>query len=211
MKKLKVFIVDDHKLIREMWRMIFEEKEHLEVVGESGQLNDALEQIYKLRPDVVLLDINLPPDSGMDAVPHIRKHVPGAKIIAVSMHNQPAYAKKMFQLGVKGYVTKNSSQSELLKAIEEVIAGNNYICTEIKDKLSDIVLQEDAQSGVKDLSIRELEVIKLIKEGLSSKEIAAKLDISVRTAEVHRHNILKKLKLKNSAALINFANNTLII
>lgn len=209
MKKITVVIVDDHKLVREMWRELFSRHENLEMVGESGQFQEAIDLIRDKRPDIVLLDINLSQASGFDAVPLIRKYAPGTRIITVSMHSQPAYAKKMLQLGVKGYVTKNSSRQEIFQAIEAVMEGKKYVCTEIKDIISEQMLKDEAAGpDVKDLSLREIEIIRLIKEGLSSKEIAAHLNISVRTAEVHRHNILKKLQLKNTAALINFINTT---
>ena len=212
MKKITLAIIDDHKLIREMWSKIFSSRNEsgsyqIEITGESGAIDEAIEMIKIKRPDIVLLDINLEKSSGLDAVPLIRKISPGTRIIGVSMHNQPAYAKKMLQLGAKGYVTKNSSHHEIFKAIEEVMKGNLYVCAEIKNILSDQMLNiEPAGSSVKDLSFREIEIVKLIKEGLSSKEISAKLNISTRTVEVHRHNILKKLKLKNTASLINFIN-----
>jgi DNA-binding NarL/FixJ family response regulator len=209
MKKITVIVVDDHKLIREMWTQIFRFTENIQVIGETGVFAEAIELIKTKRPDIVLLDINLPPASGLDAVPLIRKFSPGTRIIAVSMHSQPVFAKKMLKLGAKGYVTKNSSQDEILKAVDEVMNGRIYICTEIKDHLSEQMLDDESDKpDIKDLSLREIEIIKLIKQGHSSKEIAGDLHISVRTAEVHRHNILKKLKLKNTAALINFINTT---
>jgi DNA-binding NarL/FixJ family response regulator len=157
----------------------------------------------------VLLDINLSQGSGLDAVPLIRKFSPGTKIIAVSMHNKPAYAKKMLRLGAKAYVTKNSNHEEMLKALDIVMKGGVYVCTEIKDILSDQALGNIAEGpDINDLSLREIEIVKLIKEGFSSKEISSQLNISTRTVEVHRHNILKKLKLKNTASLINFINTT---
>jgi two-component system, NarL family, invasion response regulator UvrY len=209
MKKTTVIVVDDHKLFREMWRDFFARNAEIEVIGESGEFEEAIELIKMKRPDIVLLDINLSQASGFDAVPLIRKFAPGTKVIAVSMHSQPAYAKKMVQLGAHGYVTKNSSREEMLAAIETVMKEGKYICSEIKNIVSEQMLNgEPAAPTIKDLSLREIEIIKLIKEGLSSKEIAAALYISVRTAEVHRHNILKKLQLKNTAALINFINNT---
>lgn len=208
MKKTTIVVVDDHKLIREMWTRMFIEKTEIEIAGEAGELDEAIELIKVVRPDIVLLDINLFDKSGLDAVPQIRKYSPGTRIIAVSMHNQPAYAKKMLQLGASGYVTKNSSHSEIFKAVEEVMNGRKYVCTEIKNILSDQILEtETEEGGMKDLSLREIEVIKLINKGYSSKEIAAELNISVRTIEVHRHNILKKLKLKNTASLLSFINN----
>ncbi|MEK7226668.1 MAG: response regulator transcription factor [Bacteroidota bacterium] len=209
MKKITVAIVDDHKLIREMWTKLFSDRMDIEVTGESGQLDDAIEMIKVKRPDIVLLDINLPAGSGMDAVPQIRKYSPGTRIIAVSMHNQPAYAKKMMQMGAKGYVTKNSSHEEIFKAVEIVMNGGQYVCTEIKNILSDQMLNNESDKpAISTLSLREIEIVKLIKNGLSSKEIASRLGITVRTIEVHRHNILKKLKLRNTASLINYISTT---
>jgi len=209
MEKITVVVVDDHQLVREMWVRLFQGKPGTEVIGDIGEFEPAIEMIKTKRPDIVLLDINLPGASGMDAVPLIRKYAPGTRIIAVSMHSQPAYAKKMLQLGAKGYVTKNSSHEEIFGAIDAVMAGKTYVCMEIRNILSEQALQDEPSSpSIKELSIREIEIIKLIKEGNSSKEIASVLNISVRTAEVHRHNILKKLGLKNTASLINFINKT---
>jgi len=209
MNKITVVVVEDHQLVREMWVQLFAGRKEIEVVGETGGFADAIEMIKTKRPDIVLLDINLPESSGLDAVPLIRKFAPGSRIIAVSMHNQPAYTKKMLQLGARGYVTKNSSHEEIFAAIDAVMAGKTYVCMEIKNILSEQALQDEpAGPNVKELSLREIEIIKLIKEGLSSKEIAARLHISIRTAEVHRHNILKKLGLKNTASLISFINTT---
>lgn len=210
MKKTTIVVVDDHKLVREMWKDVFAKNEGIEITGESGEFDEAITMIRNKRPDIVFLDINLANASGFDAVPLIRKFSPGTKIIAVSMHSQPAYAKKMLRLGARAYVTKNSSKEEIFKAVEEVTNGNTYICTEIKNILSEQVFQNEIAPSpdINDLSLREIEIIKLIKEGLSSKEIASRLHISTRTAEVHRHNILKKLHLKNTAALITFIHNT---
>jgi DNA-binding NarL/FixJ family response regulator len=113
----------------------------------------------------------------------------------------------MMQLGAMGYVTKNSSKDELIRAIVEVSSGRKYICDEVKNILAHRELEEEAPPGdMNSLSRRELDVVQLIKQGLSSREIASKLDISLKTVEVHRYNILKKLKLKNTAALVNFIN-----
>jgi len=209
MKRISIAIVDDHKLIRQMWIHMFADSDEMKITGESSNLDDAIEMIKIKRPDIVLLDINLEQKSGMEAVPLIRKFSPGTKIIAVSMHNQPSYAKKMFQLGAKGYVTKNSAYDEIINAIKVVMKGGVYVCSEIKDILSEQVMNNDlGGTDIKGLSMREIEIIKLIKSGLSSKEISARLNIGLRTVEVHRHNILKKLNFKNTASLVNFINNT---
>ncbi|WP_315819540.1 response regulator transcription factor [Paraflavitalea speifideaquila] len=154
------------------------------------------------------MDINIAPISGFEATEKIRKLSPGSKVIGISMHSQPAYAKKMLQIGARGYVTKNSSKDEMIEAILSVHSGNKYICDEIKNNISELVLDDKQEMpNVNALTGREIEIINLIKEGQSSKEIATILKISLKTVEVHRHNILKKLKLKNAASLVNYINN----
>ena len=181
--------------------------ENFDVVAECGDGDRAIELARDKRPDVVLLDINMAPMSGFDVLKMIRKYSPGSKIIGVSMHSQPAYAKKMLRLGAKGYVTKNSPRQEMLEAISEVSNNHVYICQEVKNILSDQLLNGDqVNPDINNLSDREMQIVRALKEGLSSKEIAADLNISLKTVEVHRHNILKKLKLKNTVSLINFIN-----
>jgi DNA-binding NarL/FixJ family response regulator len=209
MEKINVLIADDHKLIRETWSYILNSDERFHVIAECGDSEQAIEMARQKRPHVILMDINMTPISGFDATERIRKVSPASKIIGVSMHSQPAYAKKMLQIGARGYVTKNSSKEEMIKAIIEVNSGNKYICEEIKNNISEMILEENKDvPNVNSLTDREIQIINLIKEGLSSKEIANNLNISLKTVEVHRHNVLKKLKLKNSASLVNFINNT---
>lgn len=209
MEKINVLIADDHKLIRETWSYILSSDDRFQVIAECGDSEQAVEMARQKRPHIVLMDINMTPISGFDATERIRKVSPASKIIGVSMHSQPAYAKKMLQIGAKGYVTKNSSKEEMIKAIIEVNNGNKYICEEIKNNISEMILEENRDvPSVNSLTEREIQIINLIKEGLSSKEIASSLNISLKTVEVHRHNVLKKLKLKNSASLVNFINNT---
>ncbi|HXB35234.1 MAG TPA: response regulator transcription factor [Puia sp.] len=207
MKKVSIMIVDDHTLIRETWSFLLGKNENFDVVAECGDGERAIELARDKRPDVVLLDINMAPMSGFDVLKMIRKYSPSSKIIGVSMHSQPAYAKKMLRLGAKGYVTKNSPRQEMLEAIAEVSKNQVYVCQEVKNILSDQMLNGDqANPDINNLSDREMQIVRALKEGLSSKEIASELNISLKTVEVHRHNILKKLKLKNTVSLINFIN-----
>jgi len=209
MSKISIMIVDDHTLIRETWSFLLGRHEAFDVIAEIGDGQRAIEIARDKRPNIILLDINMSPLNGFDILKMIRKLSPGSKVIAVSMHSQPAYAKKMLRLGARGYVTKNSPRQEMLDAIKEVYAGNVYICQEVKNILSDQMLGEEENGvGLNQLSEREIEVINLIRDGLSSKEIADKLGISIKTVEVHRHNILKKLKVKNTASLINYINSS---
>ena len=209
MGKTTILIVDDHTLIRETWSFLLGRNENFEVIAEVGDGQKAIEIARDKRPNIVLLDINMAPLNGFDVLKMIRKLSPGSKVIGVSMHSQPAYAKKMLRLGAKGYVTKNSPRQEMLDAIGEVTKGNIYVCQEVKNILSDQMLgDEESTTGLNQLSEREMEVINQIRDGLSSKEIADKLGISIKTVEVHRHNILKKLKVKNTASLINYINSS---
>ncbi|HYF32791.1 MAG TPA: response regulator transcription factor [Chitinophagaceae bacterium] len=206
MEPISILIADDHKLIRDTWSFILNNDQRFKVVAECSNGEEAIEQARNKRPQIVLMDINMTPVSGLEATKQIRKVSPGSRVIGVSMHSQPAYAKKMLQIGAKGYVTKNSSREEMFKAILEVHKGNRYICDEVKNILSEQIMDDGPSQGINALSERELQIVKLIKEGFSSKEISVQLNISLKTVEVHRHNILKKLNLKNSAALVNYIN-----
>lgn len=207
MEKITILLVDDHKLIRESWSFILNSDSRFEVIGETSNADEAVEIAKTLKPRIVLMDINMSPVNGFDATKLVRKVSPSSKIIGISMHTMPAYARKMLQMGAMGYVTKNSSKDELMDAIIEVNEGKKYICNEVKNILAQQELEDDGvKTDLNLLSKRELDIVKLIKEGLSSKEIAVRLDISLKTVEVHRYNILKKLNLKNTAALVNFIN-----
>ncbi|MFI5152292.1 MAG: response regulator [Chitinophagales bacterium] len=210
MSRISILIADDHKLIRETWAYILNNDQRFQVIAACGNATEAIDLAMKKNPDVILMDINMTPISGLEATQEIRKVLPSARIIGVSMHSQPAYAKKMLQIGARGYVTKNSSREEMISAILEVYDGKKYICEEIRTIISDQLLDENGKAvpSINNLTEREIQIINLIKGGKSSKEIAIHLNISLKTVEVHRHNILKKLKLKNSASLVNFINTT---
>lgn len=209
MEKITILIADDHTLVREAWSLILSTDSRFSVVAESGSGEEAVELAKLLRPDIVIMDINLPGISGIEATQQIRNCSPASRILGVSLHTQPTYVHQMIQKGAMGYVTKNSSCDEMFKAILEVQQGRRYICDEIKHILSEQVISgEDTQKRLNALSKREIEVIAFIKKGYSSREIAAALELSVKTVEVHRYNILKKLNLKNAAALVNFINNS---
>lgn len=201
---ISILIADDHKLIRETWTIILNRDSRFEVIGSCSNSEDAVKMSEKLHPDIVLMDINMLPFSGIEATRQIKEKSPETRIIGVTMHSQPAYAKKMLQLGASGYVTKNSSKEEMVKAILEVSQGKKFICEEMKELIADANEDPVLIAAINTLTEREMDVINLIKNGSSSKEISIRLNISIKTVEVHRHNILKKLKLKNAAALIHF-------
>jgi DNA-binding NarL/FixJ family response regulator len=200
-----ILIVEDHSLLREGWAYIFNNDPRFSVIGECDSGEKAIELAGFLAPDMILMDINLPGMNGIEATRLICKNNPASKLIGVSLYEQPAYAKKMMQNGASGYVTKNSPREELFEAIQNVLEGKKYICKEVKNILSDQVLTEaNPTPDIASLSAREREVIAQVIKGKASKEIAGKLKISVKTVEVHRYNILRKLNLRNAAALVNF-------
>lgn len=202
-RRIKFIIIDDHTLIRETWAQMISQHDEYEVAGIYGTADAGLEGAKASKPDIILLDINLPVTNGLEATKLFKKYVPGAKIIGISLYNQPAFAKQMFRNGAVGYITKSSTTDEMFAAFKEVMDGRRYLCQEIKNLIADNQLEESV-STVANLSTREIEIIRFLKAGNSSKEIAARLMLSVKTIEVHRYNILKKLKLKNTAALIDY-------
>ena len=205
MDPITILIADDHKLVREAWSLILNKDERFKVVAECSSAESVIETVKTLVPAIVLLDISLPGMSGIEAVPIILQASPSSKIIGISQHAVPEYALKMMQQGAAGYVTKSSSKEEMIEAILAVHSGKNFICQYIKELMAEQFMGGgNPYKAIKTLSQRELEIIELIKEGMSSVEIAKQLSITAKTVEVHRHNILKKLNLKNTPALINF-------
>ena len=208
-KKISIIIFDDHNLVAEMWSDLINSDERFLVIQICNDTsNKSIALVKAQRPDVVIMDINIQPMSGIDATKIIKKESPGSKVIGVSMHNQPSFAKRMLKNGALGYVTKSSNKAEMFEAILSVTLGKVYVCKEIQENLSRQVFEDDETPDISKLSEREIDVLKFIKEGLSSKEIAEKLFLSSRTVEVHRSNILKKLNLKNTASLLKFIHNS---
>lgn len=211
-KKITILITEDHTLVRQTWIFLLNSDPRLQVIADCGTGEEAVELARTLRPDVVIMDINLRGISGLEATPLIRKYSPGSKILGVSLHSQPAYARRMMQQGAMGYVTKNSSGEEMITAIIEINSNRKYVCEEIKNILSEQMINgETVANKLHLLSKREIDIIGYIRKGYSSREIAEMICISVKTVEVHRYNILKKLNIKNVAALVNYINSSQLV
>lgn len=203
---IKIFIVDDQQLIIEAWTNLLSGYDEFQVVQSANNADEALEKILVYRPDVVLLDINLKGASGIDVCEKITNQLPKTRVIGLSLHDKVAIVQKLISKGAKGYITKNVSKEEMVLAIKEVYDGKTYICKEMKDKYIEQMMFKDEESDSdKELTIKEIEILHLIAKGLTSKEIADEIFLSPRTVETHRHNILKKLNLPNSARLISWA------
>lgn len=201
---IKVLIVDDHKLISEAWSSLLKDAPQIVVCGTADSEQSAFDQSIIHKPDIVLMDINLGPGSGLSAAQKILDTLPKTRVIGLSLHDDITYVKKFLSMGAKGYLTKNTNKSELISAIHAVYNGELFIASEIKDRYFASLLNVD-DSEKKELTMKEIEIVKWIAQGLTSKEIADKLFVSHRTIETHRHNILKKLDLPNAAQLSSWA------
>jgi|SRR6218665_168479 len=205
MKKISVLLVDDHRMMMEAWAIVLGQHKQFKVVGQATEPEQALKIAEAQHPDIILTDINMAPMDGFVLTEKILEISPASKVIGVSMHNIPLYAKKMLRVGGRGYVTKNSSKDELVSAIQEVYDGNIFICKEIKNILANEQLDENNDMmRLYSLTEKELGIIACVKQGLSSREIAEIKDVTLKTVEVHRYNILKKLGLPNTAALVSY-------
>lgn len=203
---ISVILVDDHKMLLDLLEKALCKYAGITVVDKITNGELVLSFCKKHRPQIVLLDINLGTPDGFEIAKQIRRTCAGTRTIALSMFSQPAYSKKFLQSGGSGYVTKSSPVEELVEAIRTVRSGETFVCKQISDALgSDGQAGLDGNNPAATLSSREIEIIHLIRKGDTSKEIAEQLFLAPKTVELHRHNILRKLNLRNTAALIAYA------
>lgn len=198
MTKCKVYLLDDHKIIRDGIKSILVQSDKFMVAGEEGDPVKFIEIIQKLDIDILLLDISLPHISGFQVIPKVRKERPDVKIVVLSMHNDPEFMQRCLMLGAQGYLPKDIDAQEFLKAMERVYSGEVYTSQKPAG-----ISKATGNSGI--LTQREIEILLLLSNGFSSKQIATELSISIRTVETHRLNIMKKLGTSNSAETISVA------
>jgi DNA-binding NarL/FixJ family response regulator len=203
MVKIRIVLADDHALIREGFKKLLIERENpfVELVGEAENGKELLEIVAKTPPDLVLTDIKMPLLSGLDALKEIKEKNPEIKVVILTMHEESEYIKRAISSGADGYLSKNIEQQELERAIKTVFNGAKYFSASVNAILLTQLSEQHAIEQT-DISPRENEVLQLVAQGLSTKQIAAQLDISNRTVETHRINLLKKLKANNTAELI---------
>jgi len=203
---IRVLLVDDHPVVRKGISCCLARHPHLLVVGEAADGLEALAKARELLPDIVLLDIDLPQMSGVAVADVLRKELPKIKVVILSRYQGPQYLSRVLQAGARGYVLKGASPEELAKAIETVIAGECYFSPEVaRLALNQLAQGNGAGPDVADLTNREREVLVLVAEGLSNKEIASNLNLGVRTVETHRERIMRKLGIHSVAGLTRFA------
>jgi two-component system response regulator NreC len=205
MNRIKVAIVDDHKLFREGLAMLLARNEDLEIIVSASNGKDFISnlELKENIPDVVLLDLTMPEMDGFEVLIKLKKKYPSVKAIALSMHDDGNYITKCVRFGAYGYLLKNADEDELVLAICTVYDGKKYFNQDITRRMINLMAVEG--NSPKKLTTKETEIISLIAEGKTTKEIAEKLHISTRTVETHRVNMMKKLEVKNSSELINKA------
>ena len=203
--KIRVLLVEDHRMVREALREVLTKVPDIAVVGEAGDARDCLELARTLKPDVIVLDIRLPDLNGIELAGRLRAAGTTARILALSAFSDKRFVTEMLRSGASGYVTKSAAGTELERAIRAVAAGQGYFSPEIAGTLVDDVRGRATPGTNNTLSEREGEVLRLIAEGTRSPEIAAQLNIAAATVEVHRRNIMRKVGLRTVAELTKYA------
>ena len=202
---VKVLVVDDHAVVRAGLKLLIDAEGDLEAVGEAGTAKDAIFEARSLKPDVILLDVVMPDQSGLEIVPQLVHENPEAKILVLSMQDEPSYVREAFESGASGYVLKEAADAEVVAAIREVAGGGRYVHPELGARLVAAESEERKRAEQDPLSEREREVLRLLALGHTNQEIAKQLYISVRTAETHRAHIMQKLGLSSRAELVRYA------
>src|SRR5262249_16584998 len=200
-------LADDHTLVRQGLRRILESDPQIEIVAEVGDGRAAVEAAHSTTPTVAILDITLPRLNGIDATRQISKALPDTKVLILSMHADDAYIRQSLKAGAKGYFLKHADDQDLLKAVTAVSAGRSYFSPAVSKVVLDGYLNDTNEAGdeLGVLSDREREVLQLIAEGKSNKEVAQILNLAVSTVETHRKHIMEKLDLHNTAAMVRFS------
>jgi DNA-binding NarL/FixJ family response regulator len=206
-RRMRVLIVDDHPMTRAGLAHMINHQTDMIVSGEAENAGQALAALEVDVPDLVLLDITLPGKSGLEVIKDIRAIRPGLPVLVVSMHDESLYADRVLRAGARGYITKHEGGEKLMRAIRHVLSGKIYVSETVSAHILDVFSggQTGQRSSIENLSDREFEVFELLGEGLSARQIAARLHLSAKTVDAHRANIKEKLKIKTSAELISFA------
>ena len=202
MNKTRILLIEDHQLVREAWNLMLSSYEDFEIIGEIDTIDAVIPAVRNFIPDVILLDLNINGELSIDLVPEICNILPNPKIIIVSMNTEYFLIKKMFQLGVKGYISKSASSKDLIAGIRTVFAGSTYTSPEISRLFLEKTINESTNLKI---SSKDLIIIKAISNGKSNKEIANDFNISEKTVEARKTQIFKNLNIKNSPELVNFA------
>jgi two-component system response regulator NreC len=202
---IRIVIVDDHAVVRSGLKLLLDGQDDLEVVGEAGDARTAVFEVRAQKPDVILMDVVMPTGSGIEATPAVLKEAPDAKVLILSMQDDPAYVREAFAAGASGYVLKEAADAELVAAVREVATGQRYVHPALGARLVAAEADERARAEEDPLSEREHEILRLLALGHTNQEIASQLYLSVRTVETHRAHIMQKLRISTRAQLVRYA------
>jgi len=209
MKKIKLLVADDHKIFRQGIKKLLEEEPDLQVVGEAADGREAVKKATELKPDMVLMDIAMAKLNGLEATRQIKKSLPRTKVVMLTMHKNEEYVLQSFQAGASGYILKEGAVEELVSAIRSIHQDKSFLSPAISKTLIDAYLRKMETGKIETpfdlLTDREREVLQLIAEGYTNREVAKALFISVKTVEAHRAHIMQKLNIHEVAKLVKYA------
>lgn len=215
MARIRVLLAEDHTIVRKGLRALLDDESEIEVVGEAGDGRDAVQQVVRLRPDVVLMDITMPLLNGVEATRQIKAQVPEVRVLGLTRHENEEYIYQLLRAGAAGYVVKQAAPAELVEAIRAVTQGETYLSPSINPVVVEAYIRQAKEMVKKGpderLTSREREVLQLVAEGRTNREIAQVLSISVKTVEHHRANLMSKLELYSAAELTQYAIRTGVI
>jgi DNA-binding NarL/FixJ family response regulator len=207
-KKIRVFLADDHPVVREGLKALINSQTDMEVVGEAADGLEARNKLLECKADVAVIDLSMPGLNGTQLTEWLTEKCSDIKVIALTVHEDRAYLKRLIQAGAKGYVLKRAAADELIRALHKVVAGDMYLDPSMTGELVRGLLQQGSsaiRSSGKQLSSREAEVARLIAQGYSNKDIASRLEISVKTVETHKARIMEKLGFQSRVELVRYA------
>ena len=208
---IRIFIADDHPLIRKGLQEIFEEEEDMKIVGNASSANEALNEINKNKPDVLITDLSMPGISGLDLINYLKRLFPKLPVLILTMHPEERFAVRALKTGACGYLTKDTSPEEIIKAVRKIAAGGKYITPSLAEKLAMELDRELHRMPHEVLSNREFQIMRMIAQGIKISEIANQLSISTRTAATYRLRILNKMNFKSNADIVLYVHDNHLI
>lgn len=204
MKRIRILLADDHAVVRQGFKMILGSQADMEIVGEAGNGREAVERAEELKPDVVVMDVAMPELNGIEATRRLVGSLPHARVIALSMHKDSVYVREILRAGARGYLLKDSPAGDLVSAVRAVASGQSYLSPAVSNAVLDDY-RRHVTNPIDLLTTREREVLQMIAEGKTNKEIASVLSLSVYTVDAHRGRIMEKLNLHSINELVRFA------
>lgn len=206
--KLRIFLADDHVVVREGLKVLINAQSDMEVVGEAGNGRDALRKTRDCRPDLIIMDVSMPELNGAAATEQLKRERPEIRVLALSVHEDKSYLRKLLEAGASGYMLKRAAAAEVIQAIRTVAGGGMYLDPQMAGKVVDSFVRKPPLRGEiagSELSDRETEVVRLIAQGYTNKEIATRLELSVKTVETYKARSMEKLGLDSRAEIVRYA------